>query len=383
MKSNLKIFYIPHHSDAWYRFRTTGITAEDAAMFKCDQFEGGIGGSEIGTVLSINKYSTPAKLFHEKVGTIQVAREDNQRMLWGRVLEEQIAKMWTYWDGSQDGYVENFNNNKIVRTCRNVNGYIWNPKYTWLFVSIDRLINIKDGFNLITGEKLTNEGILECKNMGYWANKMWEDGIPATYLAQITEQMIVLETDYVEVPMLIDGGRFHVEKFMLDEELAQQILRISKEFWYNRVLPGREAFRNRLHHEASGNIMEIEKYQGIIDSLEPEPDESEAYADFMEERFVKERELTIGTMAQFERAKKYRFLMNMRTHIEKVMQGIKNGFIKEFTERNTEAFDFGSMGYVNWSERKRAKSRTFNNKIKEKPTDEQVEEQFNKMDLEY
>jgi len=49
MKKDLKIYNIPHHSDEWYAFRQQGI-----------------GGSEVGTVLGINKYDTNVRIFHEK-----------------------------------------------------------------------------------------------------------------------------------------------------------------------------------------------------------------------------------------------------------------------------------------------------------------------------
>jgi len=51
MRSDLIITRIPQHTDEWYDYR-----------------KGSIGGSEIGTVLGLNKYDTVARLFHEKVG---------------------------------------------------------------------------------------------------------------------------------------------------------------------------------------------------------------------------------------------------------------------------------------------------------------------------
>ena len=105
MRSDLKLFKIPQHTDAWYEFRQRGI-----------------GGSEVGTVLGINKYDTALRLFHQKVGTIEIKREDNERMFWGRTNEDKIAEVWSYYDGTQDGYVENYTNNKMVRKCRSVKG---------------------------------------------------------------------------------------------------------------------------------------------------------------------------------------------------------------------------------------------------------------------
>ena len=247
MKKELQIFNIEHHSDEWHEFRKRGI-----------------GGSECGTVLGINRYDTAVRLFHEKIGSIEPRRDDNQRMFWGRELEAKIAEMWAYYDGTEDGYLENKKNDTIVRKCRSVNGYVVNPDYPWLFASVDRLINIEGGFNLITGEPLEKEAILECKNMGYWMSKMWEDGIPIYHLAQVHQYMAILDAEYAEIIMLVDGGRLEVEKIQRDDQLMEQILRITKGFWYNRVVPAQEAINKRNLADAAGNIMESEKYEAQI-----------------------------------------------------------------------------------------------------------------------
>jgi putative phage-type endonuclease len=363
MKKDLKIYHIPHHSDEWFEFRKNGI-----------------GGSEIGTVLGINNYDTNVRLFHEKIGNIEHQKFDNERMFWGRINEDNIARIWSYYDGTKDGYVENFNNGKIVRKCRNINGYIVNPKYPWLFASVDRLINKDGGFNLITGEPLEQEGLLECKNMSYWVSQRWEDGIPIYHLAQIHQYMAILEIDYAEIAMLVDGGTLQVEKIQRDDELVERILEISKDFWYNRVVPAREAVKKRDLVDMEGNMHESEKWEAEIQRVEPYPDDSEAYSEFMNEKFVKVRETIDGTMELYHLAKRDNFLRALKKAIDTQRTGIKNVFIRFLNQGGAESIDFGKLGVVNWSERKGAKSRTFNNRTKEKPSEEYVEEQLNKID---
>lgn len=363
MRKDLEIYTIPHHTEEWYDFRKRGI-----------------GGSEMGTVLGINKYDTAVRLFHEKIGSIEPRREDNERMFWGRTNEENIARVWQYYDGTQDGYVENCVNNKIVRKCRSVNGYIVNPKYPWLFGSLDRVINIEGGFNMITGEPLEMEGILECKNMSYWVSQMWEDGIPIYHLAQIHTYMAIMEADYAEVVMLVDGGRLQVEKIMRDEALIERILTISKAFWYNRVLPGQKAIDQRNLAEVGGDIAESEKWEAEVQRVEPDPDDSEAYKDFMEEKFLKVREVVDGTMDLYALAKRDNFLIAFKNRIDKERTGIKNKFIQFLGNYGAESIDFGKLGVVNWSLRKGSKSRTFNNRTKEKPEEVYIDQEFDKLD---
>lgn len=363
MKSHLEIVRLEPHTDEWYEFRLNGI-----------------GGSEIGTVLNINKYDTAIRLFHEKLGTVPQRKEDNERMFWGRQMEEHIAKMWRYYDGTRDGYVENYKNDRIIRECRSLNGYVVNPKYPWLFASVDRLINIKGGFNLITGEPLTEEAILECKNMGYWMSQIWEDGIPIYHLAQIHVYMAILETDYAEIAMLVDGANLVVEKVQRDDILIEKILKFSKDWWYERVVPAKEAARKRDLEDINGNVAEAERHEATIQRLEPEPDESEAYKEFMEERFLQVRETIEGTMQLYAVAKRDKFLQRVKSKIDDERTRLKNIFVQFLVNNNAEVIDFGRLGTINWTKRKGAQSRTMTNKIKEKPDDDLIENQVRGLD---
>jgi putative phage-type endonuclease len=364
MRSDFIITRIPEHTDEWYNFRKNTI-----------------GGSEIGCVLGLNKYDTVARLYHEKVGTIEQRRDDNELMFWGRELEDKIADIWRYYDGTQNGYIDNFKNKKIIRECRNVNGYVINPKYPWLSASLDRVMNVKGGVNLLTGEPLKTEGVLECKGLSYWAAQIWEDGTPIYYLTQVCQYMIILESDYAEIAILQDGNKFRVEKLQRDDSLCEKIIEISKGFWYNRVLPAKEAFSKRQAALADGNTHEAEKWEAEIQKYEPEPDHSESYTEFMNERFLKTRESIDGNLKFYDLCKHDKVLNGINGLIEDRRNEIKNNLIKVLTKEGAEVIDFGKLGSVNWSERKGAKNRTFNNRIKEKPTDEQLLQEFNKINL--
>jgi putative phage-type endonuclease len=363
MRSDLIITPLKYATPEWYEYRKSGI-----------------GGSDIGTVLGLNRYDTVARLFHEKLGTIPPRLETNERMFWGSELEDKIAKIWSYYDGRKDGYIENIRNNKIVRECRRLNGYVVNPKYPWLFASLDRVINIKGGTNLITGEPLKTEGVLECKTLSYWQSQIWMDGIPIYYIAQIQQYMLILDSDYAEIAILQDGNDFKVEKIERDDILCQKIAEISRMFWENRILPAKKAFDNKERAQMQRNLVEVEKWDAEINRYEPEPDQSEAYKEFMEERFLKTREVIEGNMAQYELCKKDTLLRKVNGRIDQERTGIKNILLKSFVDSGNDVLDFGTLGNVTWSERKGAKNRTFSIRIKENPTEEQVEKEFKKID---
>jgi putative phage-type endonuclease len=365
MRSDLIITRIPQHSPAWFEYRKSGI-----------------GGSEMATVLGLNKYDTVTRTFYEKIGQIPPRQIDNAKMFFGRYMEDNIAELWKYFDGTPEGWIENYKNKKIIRDCRAVNGFVVNPSYPWLFASLDRVQNIKGGINLITGEPLKTEAVLEIKTLSYWSAQMWTDSIPISYLIQIHVYMIILETSYAEIAILKDGNEFSVEKYMRDDGLCEKILDISKKFWYNLVVPAKEAHAKKLEAEKAGNIGEVEKYDAIIQRHEPEPDHSEAYTEFMNEKFLKERESVEGTMALYDLAKKDKVLNGIKGLIDDERTGIKNQLIKQLTLAGAELIDFGRLGTCDWTERKGAKSRTFNNRIKEKPTEEQLMQEFLKINQE-
>lgn len=364
MRSDLIITRIPQHTDEWFAYRRTGI-----------------GGSEMSTVLGLNKYDTVTRTFYEKIGAIEPRKIDNAKMFFGRYMEDKIAELWSYYDGTNEGWIENFKNDKVIRQCRAVNGIVVNPSYPWLFASLDRVMNIKGGINLLTGEALKTEAVLEIKTLSYWSSQMWADGIPISYLIQVHVYMIILETEYAEIAILKDGNEFMVEKVQRDNELCKRIIDISKAFWENRVLPAKKAFAKRQEAEKVGNMGEMEKWDAEIQRYEPEPDHSEAYTAFMNEKFLKERAMVEGNIALYELAKQDKMLNALKGVIDDERTGIKNQFVKEMTLAGAELVDFGRLGSIDWTERKGAKSRTFNNRIKEKPSEDRVMREFSKIDL--
>lgn len=364
MRSDLIITRIPPHTKEWFDYRTNGI-----------------GGSEISTVLGLNKFDTVTRTYYEKIKAIEPRQFDNSKMFFGRYMEDKIADLWKFFDGTSEGYIENYKNNKVIRECRAVNGFVVNPAYPWLFASLDRVMNIKGGVNLITGEPLKTEAVLEVKTLSYWSSSMWADGIPISYLLQVHQYMIIMETDYAEIAILKDGSEFMVEKVQRDDNLCEKIIDISKAFWYNRVVPAQEAQRKKIEAEKQGNLMEAERQDAIIQKLEPEPDHSAAYESFMSERFLKTRNSIDGTIDTYDLALRDKMLLSIGGRLDDERQLIKNHLIKEMVDAGAEMIDFGKLGSCTYSERKGAKNRSFSNRLKEKPSEERIEQEFKKLDL--
>ncbi len=365
MRSDLIIYDIAPHSDEWYAFRKRE----------------GIGGSECGTILGINKYDSSARLYHEKVGTYTPEKIDNRLMFWGREHEDKIAEIWQFWDGTPDGYIENRKAEKVIRRGRKINGYVVNPDYPWLYASLDRVINRDGGFNMITGEPLQTEGVLECKTLSFWASNVWQDGIPPYYLAQVHQYMLILGVDYSEIAILKDGNTFDVEYIERDENLSQRILTMTHEFWYKRVLPAREAKVKRDEMDQNRRVYDAQQQDAIIQQLEPDPDTSEAYKDFMNERYLHERTRIKGTMKLYTLCKKDQVLKMVINGLIAKRNLIKNMLMRVLVDNGTDYIDFGDMGGVRWVQKKGQENRELRISIKEKPQQEAIDEQTDFIDL--
>ncbi len=264
------------HTEQWYEFR-----------------EGGLGGSEVATIFGLNKYKSSARLFHEKVGTIEPHFIGNQYTLWGTVAEPTIRNMWKYWDGTAEGYIANYQNGRVMRTVTEVEKYFaTHSDYPHLFASIDGHID-KGGFRLDTGEEIEKGAILEVKTMSDYVANMWEFGIPPAYIVQVHVYMLIYDYDYVEIAVLKGGNTFEVLPLERNNSLMEKIINLSTTFW-EKVLKGRECFDAMGKATLNNDTEAYEDAQAMLDQLEPMPDDSDDYTALMKERFRKEIEVVAG-----------------------------------------------------------------------------------------
>jgi len=369
MKSHLEVINIKEHSPEWYAFRLTGI-----------------GGSEAGSVLGLNKWEASIELFHKKIGTVSMNIEPNEAMFHGTHLEEYVAKLWQYWDGEDGGYMRNYNAQKVIRKARRVNGYVKNPKYPWLFASVDRLMNI-GSHKISDGSMIEEEGILEVKTISSWSMKMWEGGIPPYHITQVIQYMTILETDYAEFAILKDGRYLSVLPVDLKSResnvIAERILDETKDFWYNRVVPAQEAYRKRQEAERQGNTTLVQECDAQIAELEPLPDGSEAYKKFLSQSELREPDTAEGDMSQYELAKKVKMAQAMKKRLEEVETKAKSELMKYMRDNNVEVLDFDNLGYCDLKGKKGSDNLTFNVRIKQKPDDEDINGEVNKLEYDY
>lgn len=173
----------------------------------------GIGGSDVATILGLNKYKSVYQLWLEKTDQIEVTSAQSEAAYWGNTLEEVVAEEFSKRTGKK---------------VRRRNRVFEHSKYPFLRANIDRDI---------VGEN----AVLECKTANqYLANEWEEDEIPIQYICQVQHYMNVLNLDYVYFAVLIGGQKFVWKKMERDQELIDMITEKLVEFWTENVEKGIE-----------------------------------------------------------------------------------------------------------------------------------------------
>ncbi|SIQ88758.1 putative phage-type endonuclease [Domibacillus enclensis] len=171
----------------------------------------GIGGSDAGTILGLNKYRTAFELWLEKTGQVTPQELDNEAIYWGNEMENVVAKEF-----------EKRTDKKVRRS----NFMYSHPDYPFIKANVDRMV---------VGES----ALLECKTASAYLAKEWEaDEIPDTYLVQIQHYLGVTGKEKGYAAVLVGGNKFIWKEIERDEELIQMIFNAERHFWEHHVLKG-------------------------------------------------------------------------------------------------------------------------------------------------
>jgi putative phage-type endonuclease len=169
----------------------------------------GIGGSDAGAILGLNKWSSPLDVYLDKIGQAQPIA-DNDAMYWGRHLEDIVATEYTKRTGNR---------------TRRRNEILAHSDHDFILANLDR-------------DLIGKPGILECKTAfrpdGWGADGT--DEVPESYLAQVMHYMAVTKSEYADVAVLIGGRDFRIYTIKRDDDLINAIIEREVYFWNEHVL---------------------------------------------------------------------------------------------------------------------------------------------------
>lgn len=168
-----------------------------------------IGGSDAGTLLGLNPYSSPYALWAEKTGkVIPEDISDKEAVRVGNDLEQYVAERFMERTGKK---------------VRKANCFIYNSEYPWAHANIDRDV---------IGEKAG----LECKTTSSWEilQQCKEGKYPDTWYAQVTHYMMVTGAERWYLGVLVLGKGFYEFTIERNEDEIRALAAAEEAFW-NRV----------------------------------------------------------------------------------------------------------------------------------------------------
>jgi putative phage-type endonuclease len=179
----------------------------------------GIGGSDVGALLGMSKYTSPYELYLDKRGELpQMPRSEalDRAARWGHLHEPLIAAEFSRRYG--------------IKTRRV--GLIRNVDDPWRLANLDRQVaGCPDG-----------PCFLEIKNRsaykaGEWGPSESDDGVPDTEALQTYHYLDVTGYGHCHVAVLINGNDDRYYRINRDPELAKDVREMEWEFW-QRVING-------------------------------------------------------------------------------------------------------------------------------------------------
>jgi putative phage-type endonuclease len=308
----------------------------------------GIGASEVGAVMGLSSYKSSIQLFYEKISPNIPVQIENIFMFMGKEQEAFIADKWQYWEGSEESLIANFRAKKIIRICKEVKGYLHNSDFPQLFVSLDRRIaGVRE--------------VLEIKTISGHESDKWIGGIPPQYLVQLQTQLMVADGKSGELCLLKDGRRFDVVRFELIPGVCEAINEVTRDFWI-KVLKARKISEQIIIEEARFNLRTVGDLTAELHSLEPPPDGTEAYQDYLKDKFKIDNGLTMsGSPEALAAAIRHRDAADRVKEVNGMKRKEQNYLCRIMGDKTK--IDFAEAGYVSWKADENG-NRRFHNAIK-------------------
>ena len=207
--------------DEWLKLRTTGI-----------------GGSDAGAIMGLNKYTTPLSIYLAKKDLSRFG--GNKATEWGNILEDPVRQK-----AREELGIE----------IETVPGMFTSKDYNFMNANFDGLVFI-DGEKEIAGTVVSGLGGHEIKTSRN-GDGFGDDEVPDSYYAQVQHYMAVTGlTFFVLSVFIIDKyeGRHYV--IPRNDAFIADLINAEKDFWENNVLANQAP-------APTGNENEFELIKGL------------------------------------------------------------------------------------------------------------------------
>ncbi len=218
-----------------------------------------IGGSDAGSILGVNPYSTRLKTYESKITKVTEEKSEDihEAMIWGSVLESAIAK--------------EFCNRIGIRFMKPTGPYYHND-FKFIGGMVDRLIVSENG------KQTENLGILEVKNMSdgmfHYLETAGLDYSPWHY-AQIQHYFLITGLTWGYLTYLVGGNKLMNSRIDRDDAYIDLMIIAEVDFWKDnvekKVPPGPETsddldrlFKRAKAKEIKANETILKDYKELV-----------------------------------------------------------------------------------------------------------------------
>ena len=171
----------------------------------------GIGGSDAAAALGLSPWKSALELWQEKVSGQNQPHQENEAMIWGRLMEPIITREYVRRTGL---------------TVTPMRSMLQAATWPWMLADLDGLIE----------DPQRGTGVFEVKTASAYKQEEWgEDRCPDSYLLQINHYMAVTGLSYAVICVLIGGNKLQWMTVDRDDELIASLVELEHRFW-NHVL---------------------------------------------------------------------------------------------------------------------------------------------------
>ena len=197
----------------------------------------GIGGSDVASLIGINKWKSPIELWLEKTGQSNEPQSESEATMWGNIMEDVLRNHFA--EVTQKPVAE-------------VKAILQHKNYPFMLANVDG----------ITMDDFGNLAILEIKTASEYKRADWDGGVPAYYESQLQHYLCVTGVQKAYCAVLIGGNSFRIYEVDADTEVQAMLIELEKQFWHkvqNRVRPemdGSDSAKKLLDSMYHGGIAE-------------------------------------------------------------------------------------------------------------------------------
>ncbi|WP_084245184.1 YqaJ viral recombinase family protein [Planomicrobium okeanokoites] len=259
----------------------------------------GLGGSDCGTIMGVNKWKSKFQLYLEKTGEY-VEEVNNEFVYWGNTLENLVAKEFELRSGKK---------------VRRRNSMLVHPEHNFMMANLDRVV---------VGEK----AILECKTTSAYNLGEWEgDEIPAVYLCQLQHYLAVTGYEKAYIAVLCGGNQFIWKEVPRDEELIEIIIKNERKFWEENVLAG-------VAPEIDGSSAATD----LLKKLYPEDNGETLMLTNKEDQIIEALEAIKSELKELEMLKK-KYENQLKMELEEAAQGLSPKYVVTYKAADRNDID--------------------------------------------